>query len=127
MQTSALIVFKSASSVKKALKTAAEGKSLQFQFSEPVASFGLKGRLCQTHQSVCMIRLYSRGMLADWVETHKAKTPGNRELQGQLDEWMEQWEASDKERHETAAAAATDEGWTLVTKQRVSLSISHVN
>lgn len=44
MQTSALIVFKSASSVRKALKTAAEGKSLQFQFSEPTANFGLKGK-----------------------------------------------------------------------------------
>ena len=73
-----------------------------------------------------MIWLYSRGMLADWVESHKAKTPGNRELQGQLDEWMEQWEASEKERHESAAAVATDEGWTLVTKQRVSLSISQL-
>lgn len=74
-----------------------------------------------------MMRLYGRGMLADWVENHKAKTPGNRVLQGQLDEWMEHWEASEKERHETAAAAATDEGWTLVTKQRVSLSIRHVD
>ena len=44
MQTSALLVFKNASSVKKALKTAVEGKSLQFQFSEPTASFGLKGK-----------------------------------------------------------------------------------
>ena len=61
-------------------------------------------------------------MLADWVEKHKAKTPGNRALQHQLDEWMEQWEASEKERHETAAAAATAEGWTVVTKQRVSSS-----
>ena len=44
MQTSALLVFKSASSVKKALKTAADGKSLQFQFSEPTTHFGLKGK-----------------------------------------------------------------------------------
>ena len=44
MQTSALVVFKGTSSVKKALKTAAEGKSLQFQFSEPTANFGLKGK-----------------------------------------------------------------------------------
>lgn len=43
-QTSALLIFKSASSVKKALKTAAEGKSLQFQFSEPTVNFGLKGK-----------------------------------------------------------------------------------
>ncbi|KAL3157690.1 hypothetical protein ABBQ32_012126 [Trebouxia sp. C0010 RCD-2024] len=95
-KTSALIVFKNTISVKKALKTAAEGKSLQFQFSEPTAKFGLKG----------------------WVEKHKAKTPGNRALQQQLDEWMEEWEASEKQRHDTAAAAATDEGWTVVTKQR---------
>lgn len=61
-------------------------------------------------------------MLAEWVEKHKAKTPGNRALQHQLDEWMEQWETSEKERHDSAAAAATDEGWTVVTKQRVSLA-----
>ena len=44
MQTSALLVFKSSTSVRKALTTAAEGKSLQFQFSEPTANFGLKGK-----------------------------------------------------------------------------------
>lgn len=59
-------------------------------------------------------------MLTGWVEKHKAKTPGNRALQQQLDEWMQEWEASEKHRHDTAAAAATDEGWTVVTKQRVS-------
>lgn len=66
-------------------------------------------------------------MLADWVEQHKAKTPGNRALQHQLDEWMEQWEASEKERHESVAAAAADEGWTVVTKQRVSYSAGVLN
>ena len=60
-------------------------------------------------------------MLAGWVEKHKARTPGNRALQQQLDEWMEEWDASEKQRQDNAAAAATDEGWTVVTKQRVSL------
>ncbi len=59
-------------------------------------------------------------MCAGWVEKHKAKTPGNRVLQQQLDEWMEQWETQEKQRHDTATAAAEDEGWTVVTKQRVS-------
>lgn len=73
------------------------------------------------------MRPYSHAVLAGWVEKHKAKTPGNRALQQQLDEWMEQWEASEKERYETAAAAATDEGWTVVTKQRVSSSATVLN
>ena len=73
-----------------------------------------------------MTKVCSHEMLADWVEKHKAKTPGNRALQHQLDEWMEQWEASEKEGHESATAAATDEGWTVVTKQRVGLPASFV-
>ena len=92
---------------------------MQFQFSEPTAHFGLKGK--RTHQTVCITKLFSHDMLADWVKKHKAKTPGNRALQHQLDEWMEQWEASEKELHESATAAAADEGWTVVTKHRVGL------
>ena len=60
---------------------------------------------------------------AGWVEKHKAKTPGNDALQQQLNEWMEQWEAREKQRRETDAAAAADEGWTVVTKQRVSSAL----
>lgn len=62
MQTSALLAFKSAGSVKKALKTAAEGKSLQFQFSAPTENFGLKGRKVPlaSHITGCvMIVVYS--------------------------------------------------------------------
>lgn len=43
LQTSALVVFEEESSVKKALRTAAEGKELQVQFGEPTKPFGLKG------------------------------------------------------------------------------------
>ena len=53
------------------------------------------------------------------VEAHKAKTPGNTALQQRLDTWMEQWEVKDKQHHEAVAAAAADEGWTVVTRQRV--------
>lgn len=42
MQTSALVVFASASSVKKAIRTAAEGKALTVAFQEPAETFGLK-------------------------------------------------------------------------------------
>ena len=59
---------------------------------------------------------------AGWVEQHKAKTPGNRVLQQQLDEWMAQWEAQELQRQSAAATDAADEGWTVVTKQRVSPS-----
>ncbi|DBA82687.1 TPA: hypothetical protein ACH3X1_006926 [Trebouxia sp. C0004] len=99
-KTSALVVFASTSSLKKALRTAAENKALTVTFQEPKRTFGLKG----------------------WVEQHKAKTPGNRVLQQQLDEWMAQWEAQESQRQSTAATDAADEGWTVVTKQRVSLS-----
>lgn len=34
---------------------------------------------------------------------------------------MENWEADEKQRQDTDAAAAADEGWTVVTKQRVGL------
>ncbi|DBA82685.1 hypothetical protein WJX77_001945 [Trebouxia sp. C0004] len=95
-KTSALVVFASTSSLKKALRTAAENKALTVTFQEPKRTFGLKG----------------------WVEQHKAKTPGNRVLQQQLDEWMAQWEAQESQRQSTAATDAADEGWTVVTKQR---------
>lgn len=95
-KTSALVVFASPSSLKKALRTAAENKALTVTFKEPTETFGLKG----------------------WVEQHKAKTPGNRVLQQQLDEWMAQWEAQESARQSVAATDAADEGWTVVTKQR---------
>ncbi|KAA6425211.1 hypothetical protein WJX79_005065 [Trebouxia sp. C0005] len=95
-KTSALVVFASPSSLKKALRTAAESKALTVAFKEPTETFGLK----------------------DWVEQHKAKTPGNRVLQQQLDEWMAQWEAQESQRQAAAATDAADEGWTVVTKQR---------
>ena len=34
---------------------------------------------------------------------------------------MEQWEVADQQRHEAVTAAAADEGWTVVTRQRVKL------
>lgn len=131
LQTSALVVFASPSSLKKALKTAAANKALTITFKEPVETFGLKG----THQAFSEQHIYA-GVLAfvlyqdllftaGWVEQHKAKTPGNRELQQQLDEWMTQWEAQESQRQSAAAATdAADEGWTVVTKQRVSPSCS---
>lgn len=53
------------------------------------------------------------------IESHKAKSPGNAALQQQLDTWMEQWELSEKECHNAVAAASADEGWTVVTRQKV--------
>ena len=32
---------------------------------------------------------------------------------------MEQWEVADQQRNEAVTAAAADEGWTVVTRQRV--------
>ena len=43
LQTSALVVFASPSSLKKALRTAAENKALTVTFKEPTETFGLKG------------------------------------------------------------------------------------
>jgi len=60
--------------------------------------------------------------IAAWVEQHKGKTPGNTVLQQQLDGWMVQWEAQELQRQSAAATDAADEGWTVVTKQRVSPS-----
>ena len=74
---------------------------------------------------LCCVDAYSRPTA--WVEAHKAKTPGNRVLQQQLDEWMEQWETQEKERQDTAAADAVDDGWTVVTKQRVCSSMTYMS
>ena len=132
LQTSALVVFASPSSLKKALRTAAANKALTITFKEPTETFGLKG----THQAfseqhICtgdLVSVVYQGLLftAGWVEQHKAKTPGNRVLQQQLDEWMTQWEAQEPQRQSAAATDAADEGWTVVTKQRVSPSCSEV-
>ena len=130
LQTSALVVFASPSSLKKALRAAAANKALTVIFKEPTETFGLKG----THQAlseqyICtglLVSVLYPDLLftAGWVEQHKAKTPGNRVLQQQLDEWMTQWEAQESQRQSAAATDAADEGWTVVTKQRVSPSCS---
>ena len=127
LQTSALVVFASASSLRKALRTAAEGKALTVQFKEPTETFGLKGMCPFLRKPGCFRTVVGECMLppAGWVEAHKAKTPGNRVLQQQLDEWMEHWESQEKQRHDTAAADAVDEGWTVVTKQRVCRTMTH--
>lgn len=129
LQTSALVVFASPSSLKKALRTAAESKALTVAFKEPTETFGLKGSLgafFENHMCPCFLFVLYQDLLftADWVEQHKAKTPGNRVLQQQLDEWMAQWEAQESQRQAAAATDAADEGWTVVTKQRVSPSCS---
>ena len=131
LQKSAIVVFDSASSVKKAVKTAAAGKAVTVLFQEPQEAFGLKGEvlILSQHSTNVWHPLHlqktplNSNCCAGWVEQHKAKTPGNTILQQQLDEWMEQWEASEKQRRETDAAAAADEGWTVVTKQRVSSAL----
>ncbi|DBA72628.1 TPA: hypothetical protein ACH3X2_010376 [Trebouxia sp. C0005] len=122
-KTSALVVFASPSSLKKALRTAAESKALTVAFKEPTETFGLKGSLgafFENHMCPCFLFVLYQDLLftADWVEQHKAKTPGNRVLQQQLDEWMAQWEAQESQRQAAAATDAADEGWTVVTKQR---------
>lgn len=55
--------------------------------------------------------------LRAFVEQHKAQYPGNAELQAQLDDWMEQYEAEEQRKTLAARAALADDGWTVVTKK----------
>lgn len=40
---------------------------------------------------------------------------------------MEQWEVADQQRNEAVTAAAADEGWTVVTRQRVRLLLASLH
>lgn len=53
------------------------------------------------------------------VQAYRRGRPGNRELAERLDRWMEGFEAEEaRARQEREAAAAADEGWTLVTSRK---------
>ena len=56
---------------------------------------------------------------AAWVEEHKACFPGNGALAQQLDAWMEEFEAEEARRKADAAAALTEDGWTVVKRRGV--------
>lgn len=56
---------------------------------------------------------------AGWVEEHKAQFPGNEVLQKQIDDWTEEHEAEEEAKKQSAQVAVED-GWTLVTRKRVS-------
>lgn len=61
--------------------------------------------------------------VSGWVEEVKASRPGNAALQKQLDAWVEAYEVEERAREEAikkAAAAAAEDGWTLV-RARVGL------
>lgn len=56
---------------------------------------------------------------AAWVEQHKALTPGNNELQQQLDAWVASFEEEEERRKQEALKAMEDEGWTVVQRHKV--------
>lgn len=56
--------------------------------------------------------------LKSWVEAHKAQKPGNVELQRQLDEWMEDYEAEEQKKKEEAMQAMEGDGWTVVQRHK---------
>jgi hypothetical protein len=56
--------------------------------------------------------------LKSWVEAHKAQKPGNAEMQRQLDEWMEDYEAAEQRKKEEAIQAMEGDGWTVVERHK---------
>ena len=57
LQTTALVHFEKVSGVQRALNTAAQGKALQLQPTEPTEAYGLKGdtSLCVTGAVLCNV------------------------------------------------------------------------
>ena len=67
LQTTALVHLKKVSGIQRALNTAAQGKALELQLTEPTEAFGLKGdtSLCiygasqQRHLAFCAVMVMS--------------------------------------------------------------------
>lgn len=94
-KTTAIAVFSEQAACSEALAAAANGTVLELTPGEPAGATGLKA----------------------WVNAHKARFPGNDELQRQLDAWTEDFEAAE-ERKRKAAEEAADDGWTVVKRHR---------
>ena len=99
-KTSAIVLFSDPTGCKEALEAAKTNAIVELpeQLSDDhaLATHGLRAR----------------------VEQHKQLYPGNEVLQKQLDQWMADFEAQEeRQKREAEAAAAADEGWTVVTKR----------
>jgi hypothetical protein len=97
---SAVILYSSKQGRDAALKAATKGKTIRLDKS-----------------SVGSTTSGAQGLKA-WVNAHKAQKPGNVELQRQLDEWMEDYEAEEERRKMSAMAAMEEDGWTVVQRHK---------
>jgi hypothetical protein len=97
---SAVVLYSSKQGRDAALKAATKGKTIRLD----VASSNNNSSSAQ-------------GLKA-WVNAHKAQKPGNSELQRQLDEWMEDYEAEEERRKAAAMAAMEEDGWTVVQRHK---------
>ena len=131
VQTSAIVVFAEAPSCRKVLEAAQGASLVQLHLQPPEQPFGLKGKLplFPPYKGPNITPFFwsaaVRGQLsavvlwAAWVEEHKACFPGNGALAQQLDAWMEEFEAGEARRKADAAAALTEDGWTVVKRRGV--------
>ena len=60
---------------------------------------------------------------AGLVEDHKACFPGNAVLRKRLDDWTEAFEAEEERRKHEAAGAQEEQGWTVVKRRGVRLTV----
>lgn len=97
---SAVVLYSSKQGRDAALKAAMKGKTIRLD----IASLPTSGGSFQ-------------GLKA-WVNAHKAQKPGNAELQRQLDQWMEDYEAEEERRKAAAMAAMEEDGWTVVQRHK---------
>lgn len=95
-RTSAVVLFGSKKGYDAIFRAAKKGKVIPVQIQLPEGPHGLKA----------------------WVESHKAKKPGNMILQKSLDEWMESWEAEEERKKAEALASLEEDGWTVVQRHR---------
>ncbi|KAF6266678.1 ribosomal RNA-processing protein 7-domain-containing protein [Scenedesmus sp. NREL 46B-D3] len=93
---SAAVVYESSEGVSQALSHASSGQVVDFPLPVPEGPVGLKA----------------------WVAQHKARRPGNAELQKQLDDWMEAHEAAEAAREAAQQAAMAEDGWTVVVRSK---------
>ncbi|KAF5831389.1 ribosomal RNA-processing protein 7-domain-containing protein [Dunaliella salina] len=56
--------------------------------------------------------------LRGWVNAHKAKRPGNAELQRQLDTWVAEHEEEEARAERAQQAAMAEDGWTVVVRSK---------
>jgi len=95
-KTSALVVFKEDRSMLALLAAADNGNVLEFFPPEPDTAYGLKG----------------------WVAEHKSCFPGHDVLQSQIEEFWEAHQEEQKRKKAEREASMTDDGWTLVTRNK---------